>query len=383
MVVMSLLAGLLLTSFSIITLLLIPLGASDKNASQKRADVRLKIRRDFSQAREGGLLRDYFRFFASSVKRLAEVGVYDLFVRFTIGVIVGSILIYISIVALQLFATTGSFRTLNPFDNRSVFVPPTPFSFFMDRWPFVLASILGILLMFSIIVGKVTEKTLKRSGQVIYVVAMVGLSAAMMGPLFDHVLRSTRYGGGIEVEIKLADGKDFRTANLFLTLSNTFTIWLPSTKKFLQIDATSISALRYDQNPDYALPNQKSFRDIFARGLFEKRRTADVIENEKMAIALDEAMSSVSDLDRIEYVPDTAKEEAAIVASRHLTEALESAPVELLTEEDRQLVEKKVKEIIAKMGDADQTEEGKELMESMETLYGDWRIEDREGNSKN
>lgn len=132
---------------------------------------------------------------------------------------------------------------------------------------FILMALMGMLSF-----GFFSEAQLRRISQLIYFFAVFSLSVLMMGPLFEHILRVTRYGGGIEVNIQTIDQEEITSAGLFLVSSDSVTVWRPAPMtriddgkdkvqlarvgRFEQISSSQIIAIKYEQYPEPLLPKQ-------------------------------------------------------------------------------------------------------------------------------
>jgi hypothetical protein len=115
-------------------------------------------------------------------------------------------------------------------------------------YAFFLIALLGVLRI----------RAMQIASWVIYFGAILTLTAAMMGPSFDQLLRISRFGGGIGVNLLMAEKAEVRTGHLFLISSDTLTLWDPKTLSFHEVNRKHIDRLTYRQQPYWRMPESRA-----------------------------------------------------------------------------------------------------------------------------
>jgi len=107
------------------------------------------------------------------------------------------------------------------------------------------------------------EKSIFRLTFGLYSFAILLLMIAMLGTPFDHVLRATRFGGGLQIDIELPNKERLPNQSLFLTSTNFVTVYDPNTMKFREVNREHVVQIEYGGVNGWSLPKQRRFTEIF------------------------------------------------------------------------------------------------------------------------
>lgn len=246
LIVISIIAGLVLSVISTITLLLIPLG---RNFERENHEFK-------SEVEDVSLYQTYVRFLYKFLRIMAgsnPAANVDLkFFATLLTLVAGATAVVVTYKILPTYLETiGSlfevpFTTVSPFAVTVMVISLYVFTFFL--W--------------AIRLGKVTVEAMEKASTLLYRAALLGLIIAMMSSPFSHVLRAARYGGGIEVDIVARGNERLEKVNLFLTSSDTVTVWNRSTNSFQQFNSSHIVSMKYKTEPGYKMPLRRGVRGI-------------------------------------------------------------------------------------------------------------------------
>ncbi len=233
LIALSVIASFLLTLISLSTLILIPLGKNYESVAAYRERI-------YSGDRsidhpDGALTRIYF-----AAMRQAEILIRTMaFVLILIGV---------ALAAASAFVVYAAWERGSAISAVDWFVIVTPLP--------VIAFLVFALL------NRLTMRSFEQASLLIYVVSVTALVFGMLGPLFDHVLRATRYGGGVAVEVSLNEGRSVQVGSLFLVSSDTVTLWSCEDDRFYELNADIVDHIAYMPNPVWTLPEPRSWSEI-------------------------------------------------------------------------------------------------------------------------
>jgi hypothetical protein len=107
------------------------------------------------------------------------------------------------------------------------------------------------------------DKEINRLSLGLYTVFIALLMVAMLGKPFDHILRATKFGGGVKVDVDLRDNSSLTGQSLFLTSANFVTIYDPGAAKFRELNRDHIIQIEYSGISGWSLPREKEYAEIF------------------------------------------------------------------------------------------------------------------------
>lgn len=111
-------------------------------------------------------------------------------------------------------------------------------------------------------VGKLTKKGMKIINNVIYWGAIGGIFILLSGTYFSHILQTTRYGGGISVVVQSTD-KGVYIGNLFLVTRSNVVVWSPEKSQFFDLNKNHIVSISTVQEGTIEMPPKRNLYNIF------------------------------------------------------------------------------------------------------------------------
>lgn len=76
----------------------------------------------------------------------------------------------------------------------------------------------------------------------------------LVSPLFEQILRKTRYGGGLIISLETTDGAAKENVSLIMKSANSMTIWDPKINRFERFEMRHVEKMSYDIRPKWKLP---------------------------------------------------------------------------------------------------------------------------------
>ena len=133
-----------------------------------------------------------------------------------------------------------------------------------------ISAFMGAVMAGSLATGRLFRKATKRQIEILslgmYLVAGTTVLIAMLGPAFDHLLRTTQYGGGIVVNIETRDDGLIQDVSLFLVSEDTVTIWDSEGGVFQEYNSMHVIAITYDQDQTWRMPKSRPIDKIVGLG---------------------------------------------------------------------------------------------------------------------
>jgi hypothetical protein len=127
----------------------------------------------------------------------------------------------------------------------------------------VVFATLFIVIVRRLLARSLNDNNIHRISFGLYAISIAVLMVLMLSTPFDHILRATKFGGGVKVDIDLRDQARLAGQGLFLTSANFVTVFDPATAKFRELNRDHIIQIEYAGVEGWHLPREKDHAEIF------------------------------------------------------------------------------------------------------------------------